>query len=326
MKHAAPALVLASLALCCAPPALAQELAILGDHETRGKAGERTFTGTLTITPQARFSSVRRYADGQREERRGRVSLAGKALVLEVERPRATWKLVRKDSKDEVRWELRSEQLWLRVPMGKKESKLETFSRALQRKDAANFLLENNRGVVDEGRIERCRQPGPKDLLAFKQRGGKTVLSLNGRQDERYRYEPPAGEPQRVVLEEFIADQGLAHEWIGMSASRAPSPDELVKVFRVLLDERRHPVLLHCRGGADRTGVIGALYQIEFLGVSKEQAKRTMRKHLWMAANGTEIQGAYVDLYQKGDLRRLLKRHGVEIPARFREKAAKRWF
>ncbi|HBP20945.1 MAG TPA: hypothetical protein DEA08_24560 [Planctomycetes bacterium] len=325
MQQPALALVLLSCALLTAP-ADAQELAILGEHATSGKEGERSFTGALKITPDARFTAARRYADGAQEERRGRVRLDRKALVLEVERPRATWKLVRKDSDDEVRWELRKGALWLRVPMGRKESKLETFARALKRKDAANFLVENNRGVVDEGRIERSRQPGPKDLLAFKQRGGRTVLSLNGRQDERYRYQPPGGEEQRVVLEEFISQQGLAHEWVGMSASRAPSPEELVAVFRVLLDERRHPVLLHCRGGADRTGVIGALYQIEFLGVSKEQAKRTMRKHLWMAAGGTEIQGAYVDLYQKGDLRRLLERHGVAIPARFREPSGKRWF
>lgn len=333
MQQPAPArtlpalsLLALTLTLLAAPPAAAQELTILGEHATSGREGERSFTGTLTIAPDARFAATRRYEDGAEEQRRGRARLDSKALVLEVEQPRATWRLVRKDTKDEVRWELREGSSLLVVPMGKKESKLETFTRALQRKDAANFLLENNRGEVDEGRIERSRQPGPQDLLAFKQRGGKTVLSLNGRQDERYRYQPPGGEEQRVVLEEFISQQGLGHEWVGMSASRAPSADELVAVFRVLLDERRHPVLLHCRGGADRTGVISALYQIEFLGVSKAQAKRTMRRHLWMAANGTEIQGAYVDLYQKGELRRLLQRHGVKIPARFREKAAKRWF
>ena len=130
--------------------------------------------------------------------------------------------------------------------------------------------------------------------------------SLNGDLDKRVMHGSRA-----VNLRRFIAEQGLRHETFSLSASRAPTDDELQKIFWLLRDDSLKPILLHCRGGSDRTGVIGALYGIEFLGQSKEQAKATMREHMWAASGGTEIQGAVVDLYQPGRLRTLLNRFAV---------------
>jgi protein tyrosine phosphatase (PTP) superfamily phosphohydrolase (DUF442 family) len=314
--------------LLLAAPALGQELRILGEHATQGSRAGVSFRGTLTIGNLATYASVRTYADGRRESSSGGVALVRRDLVLTGLRG-ATLTFKRADTKDRVRWEHRSGDLRIQFEMGPKESRAALLSRTLGRDGALTFLTQNNRGLVDERaglEIRRSRQPGPKDVLAFKQKGGRTILSLNGDQRRDVNYTPPGGKRGKVNLQEFIRAQGLKHTWVGMSASRAPSTKELVAVFRVLLDDAQRPVLLHCRGGADRTGVIGALYQIEFLGVSKKAAKAAMRKHMWMASRGTEIQGAYIDLFQKGSLRKLLERAGVKIPARYRVKPARRWF
>ncbi len=41
-----------------------------------------------------------------------------------------------------------------------------------------------------------------------------------------------------------------------------------------------------------------------------------MRRYTWTAHDGTEIQGAVIDLYRPGTIRRLLQEAGVQIPAR----------
>jgi protein tyrosine/serine phosphatase len=155
--------------------------------------------------------------------------------------------------------------------------------------------------------ILRSREPSPGDILRLEERYGlKTVISLNGDLDKKAWLFARGKEPRQVNLRRFIAERGLRHEVFHMSASRAPSDEELRGVFRLLRDDSLKPALVHCRGGSDRTGVIGALYGIEFLGQTKEEAKATMRQHMWAADGGTEIQGAVVDLYQPGTIRRLL--------------------
>ncbi|HBP17761.1 MAG TPA: hypothetical protein DEA08_08205 [Planctomycetes bacterium] len=200
-----------------------------------------------------------------------------------------------------------------------------------------NWVFKRNRGQLDEAggdldlRIYRSRQPRPKDVLRFKDKGVKTILSLNGDQDKTMKHWvrvknprwPGRGEQRyvqeqrEVNLRQFIADQGIEHHYLRMSSKRAPSEADIVAAFQILLDDSKKPILLHCTGGADRTGVIGALYRIEFMGWSKEDAKREMRRFMWGATRGTEIQGAYIDLYQPGTVRRILRQAGVPIPARY---------
>jgi len=66
------------------------------------------------------------------------------------------------------------------------------------------------------------------------------------------------------------------------------------------------------------------LYRVEFLGASKAEAKAEMRRHMWAARGGTEIQGAYLDLYQPGRIRKLLAAARVKIPARYTRRSRKK--
>jgi protein tyrosine phosphatase (PTP) superfamily phosphohydrolase (DUF442 family) len=55
----------------------------------------------------------------------------------------------------------------------------------------------------------------------------------------------------------------------------AITEDEIVSALRIIRDSPG-PVLVHCRHGADRTGLITAMYRMVFEGWSKEEAKDEM--------------------------------------------------
>jgi hypothetical protein len=52
----------------------------------------------------------------------------------------------------------------------------------------------------------------------------------------------------------------------------SPSEKHVDHILALLRDSDKHPIYFHCRYGRDRTGVIAALYQIYFEGMSEPQA------------------------------------------------------
>lgn len=328
-----PAALVAALASTLVPAgAAAQEIPIVGTHRLRGQAGGVPFEGALTIAADATYRLERRRADGTTEHEAGRAAVVGKGIVLQTGAGGITGGLAggaarayaREGGRKRIEWAWASGADHERIDMGEGETVPELVRRLLAEGRELRWVFKHNRGYVERDgarSIHRSKRPEPRHVDAFVRDGGRTILSLSGPQDhEAWRTVRVDGEDtrERVVLSAYIRAQGLRHEYVSMSASRAPSDAELVAAFRVLLDDAARPVLLHCRGGSDRTGVIGAIFQHEFLGVSKAQAKREMRAHMWVANDGTEIQGAYFDLYQKGHVRALLAAAGVPIPARYR--------
>jgi hypothetical protein len=326
-----------ALLVCAASPAFADELELVGRHALSGQVATRTFTGSIEIRDDATYAGERRFADGAVEVLAGRVAFDERALVLApatgmrgalVGASARALRYARADEGKVVRWRhAEGDVVEVIALAGEEGGKLELIGRIL-RQPIFRYLFKDNRGLLDRTaglEIHRSSQPSPNDVVRMQTRHQvKTVLSLNGDLDEDATYwEDVANDPsappvrRRVNLGRFVAERGLNHEIFSMSASRVPSDAELVGIFRVLLDDSKKPILMHCRGGSDRTGIISALYEIEFLGVSKADAKTKLRRHLWIAEKGTEIQGAYLDLYQPGSLRRLLAKNGVRIPARF---------
>ena len=52
--------------------------------------------------------------------------------------------------------------------------------------------------------------------------------------------------------------------------------DEFLKIMD---DEKSHPVLIHCKAGLHRTGVMAAIYRMEYQGWSRDDAMRELRSH-----------------------------------------------
>ncbi|MGH7117794.1 MAG: tyrosine-protein phosphatase [Acetobacteraceae bacterium] len=79
----------------------------------------------------------------------------------------------------------------------------------------------------------------------------RTVINLRGANPNRAWYK-----------HEIVATQvtGVRHIDLAMSARRVPSARTLAEIRRVLETAPR-PILIHCQGGADRTGLVAALYE-----------------------------------------------------------------
>jgi protein-tyrosine phosphatase len=57
-----------------------------------------------------------------------------------------------------------------------------------------------------------------------------------------------------------------------------PSDDQVQKALAILNDQSAGPVFIHCRRGADRTGMVVACYRIQRDGWDREKALKEARK------------------------------------------------
>jgi protein tyrosine phosphatase (PTP) superfamily phosphohydrolase (DUF442 family) len=55
-----------------------------------------------------------------------------------------------------------------------------------------------------------------------------------------------------------------------------PEDRDVVEFLRIVMDEGRQPVFVHCQRGADRTGMMSAIYRVALQGWSKDEAVAEM--------------------------------------------------
>lgn len=118
--------------------------------------------------------------------------------------------------------------------------------------------------TVVEGQLYRSAQPDRARLLSYvRSHGIRTIVNLRGAQPgvEWYDEERTAALEARVDIVDF-----------GMSASELLPPERLADLVTLLRDLPK-PILIHCRTGADRTGLASLLYAYEVAGVDEESAE-----------------------------------------------------
>jgi protein tyrosine phosphatase (PTP) superfamily phosphohydrolase (DUF442 family) len=121
--------------------------------------------------------------------------------------------------------------------------------------------------VVLPGRVYRSAQLSPERLKELADRYGiRTVINLRGN------CQP---EPWYVGECQASHDGGLSMEDVSLSANRYPSRSELRRLVEVF-DQADYPVLLHCRRGADRTGVAATVALLLQPGITLDQARRQL--------------------------------------------------
>ena len=76
----------------------------------------------------------------------------------------------------------------------------------------------------------------------------KSVLSLRGRANQSY----------DLFEDEYCKKLGLNLVYTPISSGSAPTPEDLLKIIQVLR-ELPKPVVLHCKSGADRAGLVSAI-------------------------------------------------------------------
>src|SRR5439155_1970070 len=100
----------------------------------------------------------------------------------------------------------------------------------------------------------------------LKEYGIRTVVNLRG-----------YCAPFPWYLDECRTTQGceVSQEDITLSAGRLPSVHEIRRLVEVL-DRTEYPILLHCRHGADRTGLVSAVVMLLQPGVSFPEAREQL--------------------------------------------------
>ncbi len=111
---------------------------------------------------------------------------------------------------------------------------------------------QGNFHVVAQDVMYRSRQLDRAELIHYITTYQiKSIVNLRGMNAGSDWYQD-----ERRVAQEL----GVTHHDYGISANRDVSDEDLNAIMSILRDAPK-PVLIHCKSGADRTGLIAALYQ-----------------------------------------------------------------
>ncbi|MFO1171049.1 MAG: sulfur transferase domain-containing protein [Hyphomicrobiaceae bacterium] len=97
----------------------------------------------------------------------------------------------------------------------------------------------------------RAAQPAPRDLRRAAREGIRTIVNLRGVRDcGAYRLEVKTCAATGLKLVDFPVK------------SRATPEPEVILAAAKLFSEIEYPILMHCKSGADRAGLMSTLYMI----------------------------------------------------------------
>jgi tyrosine-protein phosphatase SIW14 len=119
---------------------------------------------------------------------------------------------------------------------------------------------------VNQG-LYRGAQPREGGFRQLATRGIKTILNLRTA-DERERAE---------AVEARAA--GLGYFNIAMEGLDRPTHEQIESALKIINDTANQPVFVHCKRGADRTGMVIAIYRITRDGWSTEEALREAKRY-----------------------------------------------
>lgn len=131
----------------------------------------------------------------------------------------------------------------------------------------ATLQLTGNFAVVVPGEVYRSNQPSAADIAAYAARYGiRTIVNLRGRDEKAAWYRNEAAAAGRL---------GLALIDFPMQADRRLDVKAAARLAAILRDAPR-PILIHCRSGADRTGLASVIYLARVAKVDEETAERQL--------------------------------------------------
>lgn len=127
--------------------------------------------------------------------------------------------------------------------------------------------LTGNFAVVVPGELYRSNQPTSARLQDYAIRYEiRTVVNLRGRDDRAGWYREEAAAARRLGIE--LID-------FPMQADRRIDAKTATELAAILRDAPR-PILIHCRSGADRTGLASVIYLSRVARADEETAERQL--------------------------------------------------
>lgn len=111
--------------------------------------------------------------------------------------------------------------------------------------------LTGNFHQVVAGQLYRSAQPTAEDIAYYaKTYGIRTIINLRGDNNGSSWYDAEIAQAKTL---------GITHVDFGMSAHRELTQPEAATLIAIL-ERAEKPVLIHCKAGADRSGLASALY------------------------------------------------------------------
>ncbi|EFH09489.1 dual specificity protein phosphatase family protein [Pseudoroseomonas cervicalis] len=141
-----------------------------------------------------------------------------------------------------------------------------------------------NWGVVAPGRLYRSNHPSPWQLRrAARTLGLRSIINLRGHRES-------CGSD--ALGRAMAAELGLSHVDAPLESRGAPHKDRLLRLAGIFRD-LPGPVLIHCKSGADRTGLAAGVWLL-LQGRPVEEAMRQLSwRHGHVSASKTGILDAF---------------------------------
>lgn len=135
--------------------------------------------------------------------------------------------------------------------------------------------------------VWRSNQPSPQRLARHAADGIRTVINLRGAAHQSF----------WLFEREACAELGMTLHDVGFSARQAPKKAMLLDLHHVLTTAAK-PMLIHCKSGADRTGLAAALYLIWVEGrpLAEAQAQLSPR-YMHLSSGRTGILDHFLRYY-----------------------------
>jgi protein tyrosine/serine phosphatase len=111
----------------------------------------------------------------------------------------------------------------------------------------------------------RSNQPGRRRLRRLKAKGLRSILSLRGDSDDA----------ASLVEKRAAEEVGVPLHFVRMRAHKLPQPEVLLDAVEKLRSLPK-PLLIHCKSGADRTGLLVTIYLHALKGVPLAKARRAL--------------------------------------------------
>lgn len=136
--------------------------------------------------------------------------------------------------------------------------------------------------------VWRSNHPGHERLSGLAAEGFKTILNLRGGE----------GIAHHAFEAESCAALGMALVTVPMAARSAPLKERLEQLIAAMGTIEK-PFLMHCKSGADRTGLAAAVYLMVYRGMPVAEAKRQLSpRFLHFRFSKTGILDHVLDLYE----------------------------
>jgi undecaprenyl-diphosphatase len=156
---------------------------------------------------------------------------------------------------------------------------------------------------VEPGVLYRSGQLGDAGLRAIvAEKGIRTILNLRGAHPDEDWYRREAA---------VARDAGIDYRSIAISARSVPDMATMVEIATTLAQAPR-PILVHCIGGSDRSGLASAIYELAVEGSSEADAAGQLSiayGHFpWLGSKTVAMDRAFVEFadYWRNERRQLV--------------------